>query len=471
MFSHSEFQQIQRDLGQYFVGHLSQLASTYHQGGEASVTALDDFDKEWDQIRQLGLALLDIGSRQDINLSAAIVQSLERILLVRIHPQDTLELLERLLNQLDQHDLPSARLSVLFLLGEVHRNLSNFQRMRYYFKLASELAEQLGVAWYTRQIAIKLAHQLTEEGYLEDALAKATSVLGDITQLIDGQQAEAATIIGFIQVHQHNYDEAIRYYQIALDYFTRQNDLVKKMRTLSIMGNAYSTKGDYRSAEPYYIRAMVINQSVKSKYHQASILHNLAINANRSGAYEEAQYYAEQALHNAMIAGNARLIFRTRNAVAIAHLRLKRYDLAGILFQELIPYARQNAYYDSMVHGVANLVQTWNTAEMFERAFHVLHEYLPEVLGVHTNNRSRFRVVSLGVWTLAGINATPGDYYRLFGFVEAHSEIHWEAPTILAKAKALRPDSALNAQSTEPPLTTEDALQLLAKVVENLVYE
>jgi|GEM_PF-2278410 len=471
MFSHSALQQIQRDLGQYFVAYLSQLTETYRQRGEASIIALDDLDKEWDQIRQLGLELLAAGSREDIDLCAGLVQSLEPIWLVRIHPRDTLELLEKLLNHLSHQDQRLARLSILFLLGEVHRHLSDYQLMRDYFKLADELAEQLGRVWYTRQIAIKLAHQLTEESYLDEALAKASWVIGDTTQLIDDQQAEAAIIIGFIQVQQHNYDTAIHYYQRALDHFTRQNDLVTKIRTLTIMGNAYSTKGDYRSAEPYYIRALSVNQGVKSKYHQANILYNLALNANRWGAYEEAQYYANQALPDALTAGNARLIARVKNAVAIAHLRLGRYDLASNLFQELTSYTRKYAYDNSWVHAIANLVQTWNTAEVYERAFHALRKYLPEVLDVHSNNRSRFRVVSLGVWTLAGVNAMSSNYYRLFGFVQAHTEMHWEAPTILAKAKALRPDSALNAQSTEPPLTTEDALQLLAKVVENLVYE
>jgi len=471
MFSYAEFQETQRDLGQYFVEYLSELANTFSQGGYASITALDNLDIEWDQIRQLWLALLATGSPDDIALCVEIVHNLKPLLTVRIHPQDILEPLQDLLNQLEHKNLPSARLCVLFLLGEAHRLLSDYQLMRDYYAQADKLAEQLGATWYTRQIAIKLASQLTDEGYLDEALAKITWFFDDITQPINDQQAEAARVIGHIHKQQDNHDESLRYYQLALDHFSERNNLYKKMITLSNIGNIYVLKGEYKSGDQYYIRAMFINQSVKRRTSKASILYNLAFSANRSGEYKEAQYYAKQALQEAVITGEKRLILRAKNVVAIAHLRLGQYDLAVTLFREIIPDVRKNAYYVSLVHAIANLVQTWNTAEEYERALHTLQEHLPEVLQVHSNNQSRFRVVCLGVWTLAGVKATSSEYFILYGFVEAKVATYWEAPTFLANAKALQPDSARFATQPESTFTTEDALQLLAQAVKNLVHE
>jgi tetratricopeptide (TPR) repeat protein len=112
-------------------------------------------------------------------------------------------------------------------------------------------------------------------------------------------QAELADVLfGLGEIHQalYNVPQAIRYYEQALEFYRKINNLSNAGRTLNNIGGVYDDLGDKPQALAYYEQALPLVRQVGNRAGEAATLNNIGLVYSALGDKPQALAYYEQAL-------------------------------------------------------------------------------------------------------------------------------------------------------------------------------
>lgn len=198
---------------------------------------------------------------------------------------------------------PVIQAQMLIVLGDVYRNLGNYEEARLLLERSMQIRESL------------------HEGDHPDV-------------------AESLNSFGALSSQTGEYDAASEYLNRALEMRLRlfgnvHKDVVKSYTTLA---NLKQTTGDYDEAEKLYREALSINNQLSGEpdKNTATSMANLATILQRKGNLDEAEQYHRQALsiYETVLSGDHPLIATSSNNLAL--LLTERG-----MFEQALPFARK----------------------------------------------------------------------------------------------------------------------------------
>ncbi|GHO73952.1 hypothetical protein KSD_17230 [Ktedonobacter sp. SOSP1-85] len=109
-------------------------------------------------------------------------------------------------------------------------------------------------------------------------------------------QAGTLNNLGIVSQEQHQWDQAERYYQQALQIYVDHQVYYEQASTLHNLGIVAQEKRQWDQAERYYQQALQIYIDYQERYKQAITLHNLGIVSQEKHQLDQAERYYQQAL-------------------------------------------------------------------------------------------------------------------------------------------------------------------------------
>lgn len=153
----------------------------------------------------------------------------------------------------------------------------------------------------------------------------------------------------FLSNYLAKYDEALRYYTLALDasksqYGEEHADVAEALNNIGVI---YSTKGEYSKAFEYYKRALTILESLYEAEHPniASVFINISALYSNMGDYEKAMEYSSMALpiQKKLLGAEHPVVSASYNSMGSICLDMGDYDKALEYCNESLEI-RENAF-------------------------------------------------------------------------------------------------------------------------------
>ncbi|MBN2151890.1 MAG: tetratricopeptide repeat protein [Candidatus Lokiarchaeota archaeon] len=170
---------------------------------------------------------------------------------------------------------------------------------------------------------------------LEELLAMATG------SRIDDLVGNVANNLGKLSEEQGKHDDAIKYYNIALDACSRTGDLALKAVITNNMGLVHEDRGNKNEAMQAYKDALRINEQLGDKRAVGKRLNNIGSILSNSGNPAASLEYFERALSIDKEGRDAVGECITINNMGVAMFSLKRYHEALTLFTRSIELAER----------------------------------------------------------------------------------------------------------------------------------
>lgn len=121
---------------------------------------------------------------------------------------------------------------------------------------------------------------------------------------------------------QGNHDQALRWYEQALQYAVEQKDRYSEERTLSEMADAYRGKGGDALARQCYDKAREIQEQLGDTVGLAISFGGIGDLLVEEGKLDQAQYYCEQAYQYQQLVGDLNRFWRT--CLSLTKIRLSK---------------------------------------------------------------------------------------------------------------------------------------------------
>jgi tetratricopeptide (TPR) repeat protein len=134
--------------------------------------------------------------------------------------------------------------------------------------------------------------------------------------------------IGGLQDKQHNYADAEKYYQLALDLFIKQNDWYGRMSVYNNMGILYKNEKQYKKALEAYDQCLAVADSMQYGRGKQSAHTNIGILNCLMGNFENGYQHNETGLELATSFGDQESVSDNLNWMARAQMGLQDYTRA-----------------------------------------------------------------------------------------------------------------------------------------------
>ncbi|MBP0024302.1 MAG: tetratricopeptide repeat protein, partial [Roseofilum sp. SID2] len=112
----------------------------------------------------------------------------------------------------------------------------------------------------------------------------------------DWRYTASLTELGNAYDSQGDYESAISFHQQSLEIKREIGDRSGIANSFMGLGNAYDSQGDYESAISFHQQSLEIRQQIGDKPGEIRSLQNLSIAHSQLGQYQQASYYNQQLL-------------------------------------------------------------------------------------------------------------------------------------------------------------------------------
>lgn len=187
--------------------------------------------------------------------------------------------------------------------------------------------------------------------------------------------------IGVIFYYQKKYDQALQYYDDALEALGRSrftsSGLVPKYK-LKILNNIaaiYIQKNEYDRALEYYITALKENTGVGDDQIEASFLNNIGICYMEKKEFSLANHYFHKALNIREKLGDKRGIAQVYNNLGKNYVYNGNFTEASNYFQIALKLGRELGNKESMIVSLQSLSNIYDTLKMYKNALTAYKEY------------------------------------------------------------------------------------------------
>jgi CHAT domain-containing protein/Tfp pilus assembly protein PilF len=138
------------------------------------------------------------------------------------------------------------------------------------------------------------------------------------------------------------YQQAIQYYQQALDWHRQTKNRAGEAETLNNLGESYTFLGQFEKALAYLNGALPIRREVKDRRGEGITLNNIGNVYMGQGEHTKAIEYYEKALPILHQAGAPESEVNSLTGLGGAYSMLSRFDKAAEILRQALPLARQS---------------------------------------------------------------------------------------------------------------------------------
>ncbi len=197
--------------------------------------------------------------------------------------------------------------------------------------------------------------------------------------------------IGNIYHNQGKPDEALEYYQQALEINKKLGYEQGIAHNLSNIGTVYNDLGKHDEALKFQEEALEINQKIEDEPGIANSLNNIGVVYNDSGKTEEALKFYQEALEINKKMGYEEGIANVINNIGLTYSKLREINLALNYYQEALKINRKIGYKEGIATNLGNIGLVYITLGQPKEALKYYQEAL-EVF-VHINAQPRTEIL------------------------------------------------------------------------------
>ncbi|MFO7829255.1 MAG: tetratricopeptide repeat-containing sensor histidine kinase [Bacteroidales bacterium] len=194
--------------------------------------------------------------------------------------------------------------SALSQLGVVYKYQSEYDSALFYYNKSLAIFDSLGLD-YERAVNLnRLGNVYKRYGSFDqsiDCFLKALEIFESLNDTL--RTGFVLNNLGVLYYDLGNYDESLRYYHLNLELRKKAGITAGLHTAYMNIGNVYnalaflrSNPEYYHKAIEYFLQAMYYLDNESNKYDRFLILHNIAVNSEQLGKFDDAKKYALQAI-------------------------------------------------------------------------------------------------------------------------------------------------------------------------------
>jgi len=186
-------------------------------------------------------------------------------------------------------------------------------------------------------------------------------------------------------------DEALEYYQQALEINKKLGYEQEIAHNLSNIGTVYNELGKHEEALKFQEEALEINRKIEDEPGIANSLNNIGVVYNDSGKTKEALKFYQEALEINKKMGYEEGIANVINNIGLTYSKLREINLALNYYQEALKINRKIGYKEGIATNLGNIGLVYITLGQSKEALKYYQEAL-EVF-VHINAQPRIEIL------------------------------------------------------------------------------
>ncbi len=263
--------------------------------------------------------------------------------------------------QLEQTQVSKAIDMMIAREQEVSESASNREMARFYNKLA-ELHSTLGKVEQVRLYG-----------------NKGLALIGDETVSIG---AELHFNLGLADEIQSRYIEARKHYEKGLHIAELTNNRLSQARGKLYLAAVYTAGEDYNKSLELMRNAYSLSEEVKDPELTWEVMNEMGLLYSYLDDEEQAAGFHTKAIEVAKQLQMKELIIVSLYNAALTNIQLKRYDVANVLFGEMLEQSKGSTEKSNMYTAYKGFAISAREAGQYERGFNYLakaEEYLPYV--------------------------------------------------------------------------------------------
>jgi two-component system, NtrC family, sensor kinase len=199
-----------------------------------------------------------------------------------------------------------------------------------------------------------IVHTDAQQGNVPQLRSRLSTLEKNQDYLKDTAYANTINQLAFIYADS-NPDSAISILNRILPQLQASHYNQGETDAYKILGNAWTTKGNFRKGDEYYQKAYQLAKKIKYKKEIPGILNNIGLSYLNQGDYSTALNNFYLALKEAEVNNDQYVIGRTLNNIAIIHFYQGKMDEAETDYKQMLKIAEEMADTTSMALAYNNI--------------------------------------------------------------------------------------------------------------------
>ncbi|NET01345.1 MAG: tetratricopeptide repeat protein [Sphaerospermopsis sp. SIO1G1] len=172
------------------------------------------------------------------------------------------------------------------------------------------------------------------------------------------------------------YQKAIEYHQQSLDIAREIGDVRRESSSLNNLGNAYDSLGEYQKAISFHYESLEITREIGDIEGESSSLNNLGLAYDSLGEYQKAISFHQQSLNIAKEIGDIRGESYSLNNLGLVYDSLGQYQKAIAFYQQSLDIKREIGDIGGESNSLNNLGNAYKAMGNYKQAIDKFRESL-----------------------------------------------------------------------------------------------
>lgn len=178
--------------------------------------------------------------------------------------------------------------------------------------------------------------------------------------------------IGVLYYYLDDIEQALYYYNQALNYVDEMDNDLGKSIVLNNIANIYQVKGDASSAINYYTKALDIQKTVKDTSSICNIMVNMASVYIATGKFDKAEELLTEADNLAAIIGDKEQLAMVFVNKGLMHSAIDNYYIAQSMFDKALAIASENDMKNVELEILKTMESFYGKYKRYENAYNTL---------------------------------------------------------------------------------------------------
>jgi class 3 adenylate cyclase/lipopolysaccharide biosynthesis regulator YciM len=190
-------------------------------------------------------------------------------------------------------------------------------------------------------------------------------------------EATAYKMWGELQNLRGNFNQALIYFNQALDFFLPREHALEIARTKVSMGNSFAQTGSFSNALEHYYEALAFYEKINNKSGIAGILNNIGlVQSNLSNLEKALELFFKAATINIEI-NNKNYLLRNYQNIGGAYANLMKYEEALQFFNKMIELCKEMDENYLLAEGYGNLAEVYQRQGNYKLSLKYSYKSLP----------------------------------------------------------------------------------------------
>ncbi|MEA2040929.1 MAG: tetratricopeptide repeat protein [Bacteroidota bacterium] len=290
---------------------------------------------------------------------------------------------------------------------------------------------------------VKLINQLAYQYYRSGNYDELFNYAGQAQKLADSLNyiqggAKARRYIGLFYKKKSNYNEALKFYKLAIEEYQKVGDETSVSALYKNIGNVYLSKGNYPKALEYYHKNLTICKKNNNQKAAAGIYNNIGVIYKRQENYSKALDYFERSLNIRKKAGLDYSVAGSYNNIGIIHKNLGNYSEALRYYNNSLKIRKTLKDNSGISVSYNNIGTVYEEQEKYDEALEKYRQSLS--LKLKLGNKSGLVSVYNGLSSV---------YFKIKNYKEAysHSQKAYQTAREISNVYLIKESAELYAQS------------------------